>query len=51
MVLQRVFVRGGCGGVDALEDLDYDGGEARTVEVNFLVVGDLADIAGKGISF
>ena len=32
--------------VDALEDVEDDGGEAVLVEVDFLVVGDLADVAG-----
>ncbi len=33
-------------GVDALGDVEDDGGEAVLVEVDFLVVGDLADRAG-----
>jgi hypothetical protein len=33
------------GGVDALGDVEDDGGEAVLVEVDFLVVGDFADRA------
>jgi hypothetical protein len=43
MVLQSF----GVGLLDSLEDFDDDGGEAVGVEVDFLVVGDLAEIAGK----
>jgi hypothetical protein len=34
------------GGVDALGDVEDDRGEAVLVDVDFLVVGDLADGAG-----
>jgi hypothetical protein len=42
MVLQCLFIWF----LDALQDLENDAAVARVVEVNFLVVGDLADIAG-----
>ena len=41
MVLQCLFVWF----LDALQDLENDASVARVVEVDFLVVGDLADIA------
>lgn len=34
------------GGVDALGDVEDDGGEAVFVDVDFLVIGDFADRAG-----
>jgi hypothetical protein len=35
-------------GVDALRDVEDDRGEAVLVDVDFLSVGDLADLAGGG---
>jgi hypothetical protein len=43
MVLQRL----GIGLLHALQDLDDDGREAVGVEVDFLVVGDLAEVAKR----
>ena len=45
-----VALEAGAGGVDALRDVEDDRGEAVFVDVNFLVVGDLADGAGAGVS-
>jgi hypothetical protein len=42
MILQRLFV---ARPVDVLQDLDDDGRVAVGVEVDFLVVGDFADLA------
>ena len=44
-VFEMVFQGFGVGFLDSLEDFDDDGGEAVGVEVDFLVVGDLADVA------
>ena len=44
--MQRVCVVGGVG-VDVFEDVDADARVAGGVEINFLVVGDLADVAGR----
>ena len=41
MVLQRLIIRL----LLPLQDLHYDRSEALAVEVHFLVVGDLADVA------
>jgi hypothetical protein len=50
-VFEMVFQGFGVGFLDSLEDFDDDGGEAVGVEVDFLVVGDLAEVAGKnGVS-
>ena len=46
MVLESFFVGGELG--YALGEVDSDGGEAIGFEVDFLVVGDLSDCAGKG---
>jgi len=43
MVLQSF----GVGFLDPLQNLDDDGREAVGVEVDFLVVGDLAEVARK----
>lgn len=43
---QRLVVGGDV--ADALGDVEDDAGEAGGVEVDFLVVGDLADGAGEG---
>jgi hypothetical protein len=40
----------GVGFLDSFEDFDDDGGEAVGVEVDFLVIGDLAEIAVGGMS-
>jgi hypothetical protein len=42
VVFQRFFI---AGVVKVFKDLDYDAGVAGVVEVDFLVVGDLADLA------
>lgn len=47
MILQRLVI---AGFVDVLEDFDDDAGVAGAVEVDFLVVGDLADLALKCVS-
>lgn len=44
--LEGVVGRGRGG--DALGDVDYDGGEAVFVDVDFLVVGDLAELGDVG---
>jgi hypothetical protein len=44
-VFEVVLQGFGVGFFDSLEDFDDDGGEAVGVEVDFLVVGDLAEIA------
>ena len=46
MVLESFFVGGELG--HALGEVDSEGGEAVGFEVDFLVVGDLPDCAGKG---
>lgn len=46
MVLESFFVGGELG--YALGEVDGQGGEAVGFEVDFLVVGDLADCAGEG---
>lgn len=47
-----IALEAGPRGVDALRDVQDDGGEAVFVDVDFLVVGDLADRAGnKGLVF
>jgi hypothetical protein len=43
MLLQRLLVSGGM--LDALADVEDDGCEAVGVQVDLLVVGDLADVA------
>ena len=48
VVLQRLFVVLGLRFIDALEDVEDDAREAIAVEVDFLVVGDLADVAVVG---
>ncbi len=45
MVLESFFVGGELG--HALGEVDVEGGEAVGFEVDFLVVGDLPDCAGK----
>ena len=45
MVLESFFVGGELG--HALGEVDIEGGEAISFEVDFLVVGDLPDCAGK----
>lgn len=42
-----VLLESAAGGVDALRDVEDDGGEAVGVEVHFLVVGDFADHARR----
>ena len=44
---QRLVVGGDV--ADALGDVEDDAGEAGGVEIDFLVVGDLADGAGEGV--
>ena len=46
VVLESFFVGGELG--HALGEVDVEGGEAVGFEVDFLVVGDLPDCAGKG---
>lgn len=47
MVLQRLFI---AGLVHVLEDFDHDARVPVCVEVDFLVVRDLADLAGGLVS-
>jgi hypothetical protein len=49
-VFEVVLQGFGVGFLDSFEDFDDDGGEAVGVEVDFLVVGDLAEIAVGGMS-
>lgn len=47
MVLECILISGGSSFVDPLSDIEYDAGETLGVDVDFLIIWDLANIACK----